>query len=1101
MLLGIRWGSLYTKIIAWSFVPTVVILVTVALVTFYAYERVTENLVIARDQELTRLSASQLATELTAHTNLLTVIARTVSMDQSAPTAQRAALNRASNRLVIFDGGVVMLDTFGIVVAAEPERPEIIGQDWSNRAYFRQMARAPQPIFSGIVADGPQGIDVIALAVPITGSQGEFLGTMVGMFRLGARNVSAFYGSIVKLRIGESGSTYLVDSTGRVIYHSDINRIGHDFSTQPVVQQAMNGKAGSIRTRDLAGRDIVAGFAPVPSTPWTLVTEESWAVLTSASQSYRVFLLVLLMLGVIIPTLVVTLGVRRITKPIEDLTKAAQEVARGNFGQKISAPTGDEIEELAEQFNLMSAQLQESYANLEQRVTNRTNELATLTKQFAILNAIGASVNESLDLAEALDRVLDETLGLLNLEVGEIRLLDEESNELIIRTQRGLSPEFMRLAGQQPVTEILTESLALTGEPIVEEDLATSPRYLLAQQEGLRALAIFPLRARERLLGTLSLATRRGPRSLTRSERELLRAVSDQAAGSIENALLYAETSRRVDEIETLFAVQQAIISRLDPQAVLQLIADEARRLTLARGAFVFMLEQDELRLSVLSTEDDIDVSVGYRMPVGQSVTALALQSGQPVRIADARREPRANTDLVQRLQAYSLIIVPLISGSKPIGSISVINKISGVFKLDDERVLTRLASSAVIGLENARLYQEEQERRYEAEQRRQVAEGLRDILTVLNSSRPLNEILDYIVAQAGRLLGSQAVSLFRLQDKNGPLKVQAAHGLPAEYVATMEIPVGEALIGRAVQHRQPMAVPDITKIPPLATETLQQDPQRWALLTEVMSKFHAMLAVPLSVKNEVYGGIVLYYTQAREFSEEEIGLAVSFADQVALAIENARLFDQAEQAGILEERQRLARELHDSVTQALYGVTMFAEAAARSLTAGKVDLATDHLNELRSTAQEALQEMRLLLFELRPPVLEEEGLVTALQIRLEAVERRSGLVTELKVEGDEELSLPAKVEDGLYRIAQEALNNALKHAQAQRISVCLNLDPHNVTLEIADDGRGFDPVTIRERAGLGLRGMKERAVQLGACLTINSQPDHGTKIKVEVQP
>ena len=110
-------------------------------------------------------------------------------------------------------------------------------------------------------------------------------------------------------------------------------------------------------------------------------------------------------------------------------------------------------------------------------------------------------------------------------------------------------------------------------------------------------------------------------------------------------------------------------------------------------------------------------------------------------------------------------------------------------------------------------------------------------------------------------------------------------------------------------------------------------------------------------------------------------------------------------------------------------------------------------------------------------------------------------MVTELKVEGDEELSLPPKIEEGLYRIAQEALNNALKHAQAQRITICLNLDPHKVTLEISDDGRGFDLATIHERAGrLGLRGMEERALQLGACLTTDSQPGQGTKIKVEVQ-
>lgn len=179
----------------------------------------------------------------------------------------------------------------------------------------------------------------------------------------------------------------------------------------------------------------------------------------------------------------------------------------------------------------------------------------------------------------------------------------------------------------------------------------------------------------------------------------------------------------------------------------------------------------------------------------------------------------------------------------------------------------------------------------------------------------------------------------------------------------------------------------------------------------------------------------------------------------------------------------------------------MFAEAAARLLGAGKVELATDHLNELRSTAQEALQEMRLLLFELRPPVLEEEGLIAALQTRLEAVERRSGLATELTIAGDEELLVPPKIEEGLYRIAQEALNNALKHAQARQISIYLNLDPHKITLEIADDGQGFDPVRGRDHAGLGLRGMEERVAQLGACLTLSSQPGQGTKIKVEVEP
>ncbi len=901
---GIRWKSLSIKIITWFFIPTAIILLAVALVTYYSYQQVTAELVIERDQDVTRLSARQLATELTKYNDTLDTIAHTADIYQNNPTDQQTALKQAGNRLVVFDGGVLILNTFGTVVASQPERPEILGQDWSNRPYFRQMVRSPGPIFSDIAPDGPNGANVIVVAVPINGEQGEFRGTMVGMFRLGVTAVSAFYGSVVKLRLGESGATYLVDGNGRVIYHSDLDHIGKDFSRQAVVQQVLDKEVGAIRTSARDGQDIVAGFAPVPGTPWGLVTEESWAVLTSASRGYGRFLLLLLALGIVVPIFVVAVGVRRIMQPIDALIDGAKEVAKGNFGQNITAQTDDEIEELAGQFNLMSAQLQESYANLEQRVADRTRELS-------ILNAIGTSVNESLDLVETLDRILDETLSLLDLEVGEIRLLDEESDELVIRTERGLSADYVQQANRQTVTDKLPERSVSSGEPVIEEDLPATSQHTLARQEGLQAMAIFPLRAKEKLLGTLCLATRRGPRTFTQNEQNLLEAISDQAAVAIENASLYDETSRRIDEIETLFAVGQAITSRLERNAVLQLIADEARRLTTARGAFVFLCEDDALCLSVLSGEGS-GISTGFQMPMTDTLTGFVVQSGQPVRVSNARQDPRANAELVDRLGVQSMLVVPLISGPESIGSILVINKGTGIFGSDDERVLTRLASVAVI------------------------------------------------------------------------------------------------------------------------------------------------------------------------------------------AIENAGLYEQARQLAAAEERNRLARELHDSATQSLYGVTMFAEAAARLLTLGQIEKAADHMREVRVTAKEALQEMRLLIFELRPPILEEQGLVSALQTRLESVEGRSGLQTEFEAEGMGDL--PPEIEELLYRIAQEALNNTLKHAQAGKVSVCLTQAQQNIILEIIDDGVGFDPNTTRTQGGLGLAGMEERAALLGGRLTVDSEPGKGTRVSVEVK-
>jgi signal transduction histidine kinase/ligand-binding sensor domain-containing protein len=210
-------------------------------------------------------------------------------------------------------------------------------------------------------------------------------------------------------------------------------------------------------------------------------------------------------------------------------------------------------------------------------------------------------------------------------------------------------------------------------------------------------------------------------------------------------------------------------------------------------------------------------------------------------------------------------------------------------------------------------------------------------------------------------------------------------------------------------------------------------------------------------------------------------------------------LRERERERAVAEERNRLARELHDSVTQALYGVTLYSEAAAGHLGLGHTDRVAEHLQELQDTAQEALAEMRLLIFELRPPILEELGLVAALQARLQAVEGRAGLRTEFRTNLEERL--PPVVEEGLYRIALEALNNALKHAHARNITVHLRQDeprrtePARVTLEIADDGIGFDLATASERGGMGLSAMEERAVEWGGRLTVETAPGSGTRI------
>ena len=219
------------------------------------------------------------------------------------------------------------------------------------------------------------------------------------------------------------------------------------------------------------------------------------------------------------------------------------------------------------------------------------------------------------------------------------------------------------------------------------------------------------------------------------------------------------------------------------------------------------------------------------------------------------------------------------------------------------------------------------------------------------------------------------------------------------------------------------------------------------------------------------------------------VGAMIDISDRVTIS--------EAQAQAALEERQRLARELHDSVTQSLYSLTLLAEASRRTAQAGEVEKAVGNIARLGETAQQALKEMRLLVYELRPLALEQAGLADALQHRLDAVEKRAGIHAQLRIEL--EVVLPSQVENTLYRIAQEALNNSLKHAEANKVVVSLRSHGKQVEMEIADNGKGFAVDAPQDQGGLGLTSIRERVETLGGTWSISSTQGEGTRILVQV--
>ena len=373
------------------------------------------------------------------------------------------------------------------------------------------------------------------------------------------------------------------------------------------------------------------------------------------------------------------------------------------------------------------------------------------------------------------------------------------------------------------------------------------------------------------------------------------------------------------------------------------------------------------------------------------------------------------------------------------------------------------------------------------AEEARQLARDemfmlLHSISGAASRAASIEEFLEDTFYQIVCSFKSQA-SFILLFDENVNLSerrrltLSAHHGLPPQLVERMSsLSEQDALIGRLLRNDGPLLVREIQNNPELH-ESVR------------LSGFDSMLLIPIAVQGQTLGILGLARNESPTYSVDEIARLNVVADEIATFIHSDR---QRQLAIALAERQRLVRDLHDSTTQKLYGLLTLTEAAQAGLEAGSPEQLAQILCRIGENARQALKEMRLFLYELQPVDLERDGLVSILNQRLTAVEGRADVKARLLT--DETVSLPLDKEVALYFIAQEALNNVLKHAKAKSVTVRLKQTKSNVKLEIEDDGNGFVPKKD-DVGGMGMRNMKERVSQVGGKLKISSIPGKGTKI------
>jgi nitrate/nitrite-specific signal transduction histidine kinase len=603
------WNSLRTKIIAWSFVPTVIILSAVAWFTFYSYQKVIGDLAIKQESEILNTIVIKAADGINGLINpSLQAIILNIDTNPELSREVRAQniLDRAPN-LDAFDGGIYFVDQQGIVFKSQPERPDLIGQDWSDTAQFRYVRDNPPG--SGPVTNiqyiGAGETGIVCVIWPMHNQLVEFIGAGFYCLAINPDEQSNLYTTENSLALGQN--VYILDGNQRVIFSPDLAQLGRDLSKEASIQQLIHGENNSIRFQN-GTEDKVISYSVLmrgkdPETSWILASEKSWTEIMRPTLPYRRLLYVLLALGVIVPTLVTAYGVRHITEPIEDLIHASEQVTAGQFKQQIEVKTGDEIETLANQFNLMSTELDESYSLLEKKVAERTDELATL-------NAIAARVSSSLNLNEIMADALERIMDLTGMEHGIAYRIEggagdavnsgSEAEEAYLRVMafRGLPPTFANLGERLPLRQSAAGVAGQRGEPmiwsLVELPTESALKERLATL-GVKQVIAIPLMAKGRLVGSLNLSTNQ-TKIYQPEQIALLKTIGQQIGVAVENARLYEQAE------QTAIAAERGRLARELHDAVTQtlfsanLIADVLPRIW-RRDPEEGMKSLEELRL------------------------------------------------------------------------------------------------------------------------------------------------------------------------------------------------------------------------------------------------------------------------------------------------------------------------------------------------------------------------------------------------------------------------------------------------------------------------------------------------------------------------
>jgi GAF domain-containing protein/HAMP domain-containing protein len=705
-------------------------------------------------------------------------------------------------------------------------------------------------------------------------------------------------------------------------------------------------------------------------------------------------------------------------------------------------------------------------------------------EQFRVISDVSRHMTSILNVDDLLHQIVRSIKENMGYHLVGISLM--EGPDLVIKA--GAGPTFEDPGFQPPRSTVggegVTGWVASTGEPSLVRDVSQDERYFpLSPEAQTRSELCVPLKTKEAVIGVLNVESDKLD-AFDEGDLAILQSLANQAAIAIQNARLFASEQRRAEQFRLLSEVGARITSLLELD---ELLRETVRLVNEVLGYYLVaigLIEGHDLVVKVGAGPRWSDP--GYQPPrisVGQGISGWVAQTGEPLLAPDVSEEPRY-LPLADSADTRSELAVPLRAKSKVIGVLDVQSDQLNAFDESDLVALQSLANLTAIAIEEARLFNAEQRR---AEQFRVISEVGASITSILT----VDELLQAIVRLVKTSLGYYHTAIGLVE--NGELVMQAgvgAHWEDPDFQPSRLQVGGHGITAWVASTGEPLLITDVS-----------QDSRYLPLPSS--EEIRSEVAVPLKTGTGIIGVLDVQSDQTNGLDQSDLTVLESVAHQAAIAIENARLYQQAQQSAALEERSRLARELHDAVTQTLFSASLIGEVLP-TLWESDPNEGKELLGELRQLTRGALAEMRTLLLELRPTALAESDLQELLGQLGEAVTGRSGLPVSVEVKG--EPRLPGEVHVALYRIAQEALNNVIKHANATDVSVVLQCGPRaddgeaaysrTARLEVRDNGCGFDPTCVpADRLGLGI--IRERAEAIGAALEIRTKPGSGTIVEL----